>query len=255
MSEPLVVLLTNDDGIDAPGIQALEAAFFELRQVEVWTVAPSRERSTCSHGMSLSRPVFAREVAPLKFAVDGLPVDCVYLAMYGLMPRKPDLVISGINAGANLGSDVIYSGTVAGARQACLQGVHGIASSLVAGQDYRAAARITRQIGLELAVLQTEEVSLLNLNFPGGTFAGPRFAPLGVREYPRVVTHRIAPLTGETYYWLGGPPASSRRVVGSDCWLIERGVASATFLAIDQTDLDEMRELTQKIPLIEPIEE
>ncbi len=255
MSDPLVVLLTNDDGIEAPGIQALEAAFLELQHVEVWIVAPDSERSTCSHGMSLTRPVFAQEVGPLKFAVDGLPVDCVYLAMYGLMPRKPDIVISGINAGANLGSDVIYSGTVAGARQAALQGVHGIASSLVAGRDYRAAARITRQIALELGVLQTKEASLLNLNFPGGSFTGPRFAPLGAREYPRVVTKRIAPLTGETYYWLGGPPVSSRRIEGTDTWLIEHGIASATSLSVDQTAVDEMRELTQKIPLIAPIEE
>ena len=255
MSEPLRVLLTNDDGIEAPGIRALAEAFEEDDGVEVWTVAPDRGRSTCSHGMSLSRPVFAQEMEPRRVAVDGLPVDCVYLAVYGLMPAPPDVVISGINHGANLGLDVIYSGTVAGARQAALQGVHGIAASLVDGEAYGAAARATCRLARELAALSLEEPLVVNLNFPRGVFEGPRFARLGVREYPERVSKRIVPLTGAKYYWLGGPPVHNRLIEGTDNWLIENGIASATVLALDQGSTEKMRAIEGHLPFIQPMED
>jgi 5'-nucleotidase len=255
MVELFRVLLTNDDGIEAPGIRALADAFADEEGVEVWIAAPDRGRSTCSHGMSLSRPVFAHEVAPREVAVDGLPVDCVYLAMYGLMPSPPDVVISGINHGANLGSDVIFSGTVAGARQAALQGVHGMATSLVEGDDFGPAARTTCRLARELAALPATPPRVINLNFPAGAFEGPRFAPLGVREYPHVVARRTAPLTGATYYWLGGPPVHNRRIPGTDSWLIAHGVASATALALDQGDAETMQSLACRLSIIEPMKE
>jgi 5'-nucleotidase len=235
MISPLRVLLTNDDGIEAPGLAAIEAALKALAGVEVWVAAPRIERSTCSHGMTLGRPVFAREAGPRRYAVDGLPADCVYLAMFGLMPERPHVVVSGVNRGANLGSDVIYSGTVAGAREAAIRRIHGIAASLVSGESFALAAASTAAIVDRVRRIPVEPAILLNLNYPGERFEGPFLARLGERSYPEVAEGGIAPLTGERYYWLGGPPVEDRLLEGTDGWLVARGAASATFLTLDQT--------------------
>jgi 5'-nucleotidase len=245
MSEPLRILLTNDDGVDAEGIWSLWEAFSGVDDVEVYMVAPDRERSTCSHGMSLARPVFVKQLGERRFSVDGLPVDCVYVAAYGLLPRIPHIVVSGINHGANLGSDVIFSGTVAAARQAALQGLHGIASSLVAGDDFQEAARVTAEIVLAMAEMPAAPPLVLNLNFPGSRFKGPRFAPLGRRHYPRVTSERQAPLTGQHYFWLGGPAVEDGDVSGTDGWLIRKGIASATLLSFNQTDEAQMARVSE----------
>jgi 5'-nucleotidase len=235
MTSPLRVLLTNDDGIEAPGLEAFERAFEAIPGVEVWVAAPRNERSTCSHGMTLGRPVFCREAGTRRFAVDGLPADCVYLALFGLMPERPHVVVSGVNRGANLGSDVIYSGTVAGAREATIRGIHGIAVSLVSGDDFTSAAGSAASIAVRVREIPRSPAILLNLNYPGASFGGPLLARLGERSYPEVAEGGVAPLTGERYYWLGGPPVADRLLPGTDGWLIGRGVASATFLTLDQT--------------------
>ncbi|MDJ0763121.1 MAG: 5'/3'-nucleotidase SurE [Myxococcota bacterium] len=236
MDALLTVLLTNDDGIDAPGIRALESKFLTYDNVELWVVAPDKERSTTSHGMTLTRPIFSEPRGQRRFAASGLPADCVYLGMFGLMPRLPNVVVSGINRGANLGRDVIYSGTVAAAREAALDGVHGIAASLVFGDDYGAAASSVCEIALEIARQPAAMPLLLNLNYPGGTFRGPCLAPLGARTYPRVVSKRTAPIDNRTYYWLGGPRIEDQERAGTDGALIAAQIASATFLRVDQTD-------------------
>jgi 5'-nucleotidase len=250
MTDMLTVLLTNDDGIDAPGIRALEREFASRSDVELWTVAPKLGCSTSSHGMSLSRPVFTEERGPRRFAVDGLPADCVYLALYGLLERRPDVVVSGINRGANLGCDVIYSGTVACAREAALRGVHGVAASLVHGDDYDPAAKSVCEIALKTARLSSVEPLLVNLNYPGGEFFGPCFAKLGARKYPLIVSRRIVPLDNRPYYWLGGPEIEDEEIPGTDGWLIGRQTASATLLRLDQTDDDAMTEAGAMLPFI-----
>ncbi len=255
MTEPTTVLLTNDDGIDALGLRAMADTLASREAVEVWVAAPDRERSTCSNAMTLSRPVFVRELAPRQFAVDGLPVDCIYLAAVELMPRPPDVVISGINHGPNLGTDVIFSGTVAGARQAVLMNIHGVAASLVEGREFARAAEVTADIALALADRSAAPPQLLNLNFPGGNFEGPRFAPLGVRHYPRVVSKRVAPLTQSTYYWLGGPAVKDGNVAETDGWMVTHGIASATPLAIDQTDTALMAKPGGALPHIASLKE
>jgi 5'/3'-nucleotidase len=254
MAEPLRILLTNDDGIDAAGINALERVFCECEDVELWVVAPDRERSTCGHGMSLSRPVYVSERGLRRIAVDGLPADCVYLAFFGLMPKPPDVVVSGINHGANLGDDVFFSGTVGAAREATMLGVHGVAVSLVDGNDFEAAAKSVCEIALSLAKRQDLPALLLNINYPVGSFSGPQMAKLGKRNYPRVVSERKVPLTGQRYFWLGGPPIEDREIAGSDGWLISRGIASTTLLSLDQTDEPRMAEM-DLTPLIQPLEE
>lgn len=237
MSEQVRVLLTNDDGIRAPGLRAIEKEFRKFDNIDLWVVAPDRERSACSHGMSLARPVYTKRLDSQKISVDGLPVDCVYLGCYGLLPKLPHVVFSGINRGPNLGTDVITSGTVAGARQAALQGIHALAVSIVEGDDFEPVAKSAAQITIDLAKLPPEQPVLLNLNYPGGKFRGPQFARLGTRNYPRVVSRRTAPLTGQTYYWLGGSPAEKQQVGETDGWLIEQGIASATWLNLDQTNV------------------
>ena len=146
-SRPLI-LLSNDDGVNAPGIRAAEEALRPLG--EVILAAPDRERSATSHSISLDRPLRAEEVRPGVFSIDGTPVDCVYLALLHLVPRKPDLVVSGINHGYNLGSDVFYSGTVAAALEAALRGVPAIALSLERKrpQDFTHAAGFARARGV-----------------------------------------------------------------------------------------------------------
>lgn len=251
--DPYKVLLTNDDGIDATGIGVLADAFSKVDGIEVFVVAPDRERSTSSHGMSLARPVYVTPRGENRFAIDGLPVDCVYVGMYGLLPKIPDVVVSGINHGANLGSDVIFSGTVAAARQAALQGVHGIAASLASGTDFTRAAEATVRITLHLLKTSISSPRVINLNFPRGDFDKIQFSSLGKRNYPRVTSKRIAPLTGQHYYWLGGPAVEDGAVAGTDGWLIKHGIASATLLNVDQTDESGMCSEAPLSDIIEPV--
>jgi len=238
--EPHKVIITNDDGIEAPGLLALEAAFASAGS-EVWVAAPAGERSTCSHGMTLGRPLSVATAGPRRFAVDGTPADCIYWALFcGSFPR-PAVVASGINRGANLGSDVIYSGTVAGAREAAIRGIHGVSSSLVEGDEYGPVARAVAELALRLALEPAAPVRLLNLNFPSGSFSAIRPGRLGRRIYPEVVETRPAPGGGEPGHFLGGPPVEDGLEPGSDGWLVSRGFASATLLNLDQTDHAGMR--------------
>ncbi len=230
------VLLTNDDGIHAPGLAALERAFSSSGEIDLWVVAPDRERSTCSHGMTIARPIFTQQHGPQRVAVDGLTADCVYFGMFGLMPEMPHVVVSGINNGPNLGRDVIYSGTVAGAREAAAVGVHGLAVSLFEGSDFDRAAQSVVTLVEKISRMTWYSAVLLNLNYPAGAFSGPRLAPLGNRTYPQVVNRREAELSGRPYYWLGGPPIENELTPRTDVWLVDKGIASATPLVIDQTD-------------------
>ena len=240
MAEPLRVLLTNDDGIDAPGIAALREVLEQSGGFDVWTVAPDRERSTCSHGMTLGAAVSVTLTGHQAFAVGGLPADCVFIAKNGLLPDPPDVVISGINRGANLGSDVIFSGTVAGARQAALMGMHGIAVSLVDGDDYSIAAEMTVDLIRRNASRLPAQPLLLNLNFPAGRPSGIQLSTLGKRNYPQALS-LDHPFDGKrTAFRLGGPDVHDALLPDSDGLLIHRGIASATLLTADQTDRPRM---------------
>ncbi len=258
MTSSLCVLLTNDDGIDAPGLLALCEAFKALPNVEVYVAAPDRERSTCSHGMTLGKDVAVLKREENVFAVDGLPVDCVYLGGNGLFPRVPDVVVSGINRGANLGSDVIFSGTVAGARQAALQGISGIAVSLVDGDDFSVAARMTASLAVRLAGDLRNKKStgpiLLNLNFPDGTPGEIRFAKLGGRHYPQMITQTALGVSNRRLFRLGGPAVEDAMLPGTDGFLISRGIASATLLTVDQGDLAKMADPAYALVGIAPMD-
>src|SRR5437868_2350532 len=171
MTTPLI-LVTNDDGVHAPGIKALAAGLASLGTVHV--VAPDREVSACAQSLTLKHPLRAEKVDERVHAVDGTPADCVNLALVKLLPRRPDLVVSGINRGANMGEDVFYSGTVGGAREGTFFGVPAIAISL-AGRlefDYAPAAAFAAQLGAQVLAQGLPPRTLLNVNVPAGTPRG-----------------------------------------------------------------------------------
>ena len=232
-----LILVTNDDGVLAPGIRAVSEALRDVGDVIV--AAPDRERSAASHSISLDRPLRVDEIEPGTFSIDGTPVDCVYLALLHLVPRKPALVVSGINNGFNLGSDVFYSGTVAGAVEGALRGVPALAVSLERRrqQDFSHAAAFARALAHEIIRRGEQalpDASLLSVNLPAGPISGYRVTFLGRRVYRDQVDVR-QDLRGRSYYWIGGPEENATDLPGSDCSAVREGLASVTPLGLDLT--------------------
>ncbi len=229
------VLLSNDDGVHASGLAALRAAFPDD---EVWIVAPDREQSASSHSISLHRPLRITEVAPGRFAVDGTPTDAVYMGLNLILKgRRPDLVVSGVNHGPNLGNDVLYSGTVAAAMEGALLGVHAIAVSLASPppHDFREAAAFAAALGRGIVAKAPPAPVLLNVNVPPGPVRGFRFARLGRRTYGNEVVEKLDP-RGRKYFWIGGEGASFEDIPHSDCNTVFReGLVSVTPLHLDGT--------------------
>jgi 5'-nucleotidase len=234
------ILLSNDDGITAAGLGALHAALSDLGDVTV--VAPDRERSATGHAFTLMHPLRVDEVQPGWFAVDGTPADCVYLGLYKLAGGWPDLVVSGINHGFNLGSDVFYSGTVAGAVEAALRDVPSIAISLEhrpgrAGdqQRFAPAAKFAHALGRAVLARGLPKGTLLNVNVPARGSLGPfEWTRLGRRVYREQVDERDD-LRGRRYYWIGGPPVPSEIEPGSDGAAVSRGHVSVSPMGLDMT--------------------
>ncbi|HEY1555094.1 MAG TPA: 5'/3'-nucleotidase SurE [Kofleriaceae bacterium] len=233
MARPLV-LCSNDDGVHAPHLLALAARIEAFADVLV--VAPERQRSAASHAITLHKPLRLVEVAPRRFALSGTPVDCVYVGMLKLADRKPAIIVSGVNDGYNLGSDVFYSGTVAAAVEGALRGASGIALSLAsrAKQAERAldfAAAVVRAALSEPAPPGT----VLNVNMPGTGGDAYQWTSLGRRLYADDVVERADP-HGRPYYWVGGGPSGHEHVAGTDCVAVASGHNSITPLHLDLTD-------------------
>lgn len=237
------ILVSNDDGIGSEGLATLAEAVAPLG--EVWVVAPEVEQSAASHALSLHRPLRIRAVRERWFSIDGTPSDCSYLAINHLMKdRKPTLMVSGINHGANLADDVTYSGTVAAAMEACLLGVPAIAFSLVGrgGYDFRPGARFARALAraaLSAPVLPPR--MLLNVNLPKGIEPkGFAITRLGKHSYGFDVHEKVDP-RGRKYYWIGGTEYAHEDIAGSDCNAVMRdGLVSITPLHLDLTDTPAM---------------
>jgi 5'-nucleotidase len=200
MADPLI-LVTNDDGIHAPGIRALAPALRGLG--EVWVVAPDREASASSHSLTLKHPLRAEKIEPNVIAVDGSPADCVNLAIVKLLPRRPALVVSGINRGGNLGDDVFYSGTVGAAREATFFGVPAIAVSVAAKAelDYGPAAAFTLRLSGRVIERGLPERTLLNVNVPAGRPRGVAVTVQGRRSHEGTILEGLDP-RNRTYYWI-----------------------------------------------------
>ena len=201
-SRPLI-LITNDDGYDAPGLQALAAAVEGLGRVVV--AAPDREQSGASHALTLDRPLRVRTVAEDRYRIDGTPTDCVHLAVDRLCEHLPDLVLSGINRGLNVGDDVTYSGTVAGALEGALLRIP--AASISAAQppegsiDYAQAARVACRVAERILADGLATGTLLNVNVPHEPAKGIRLTRQGTREYRATAVERTDP-AGRPYYWI-----------------------------------------------------
>jgi len=234
MTRPLV-LLSNDDGYRSRGIEVFARALEPL--ADVFICAPEVEQSAASHALSLHRPLRLFRHAERIFSVDGTPADCVYVALYAegrILPRKPDLVLSGMNHGVNLGDDVFYSGTVAAAREGALKGVPSMAVSAAIGADFEGAAAFAARLAVALHASSQGPV-LLNVNVPVGRDWGARATRLGRRIYRDEVEFRQDP-RGREYLWIGGPGAAHEAVAGSDTEAFDEGVVGITPLVLDLWD-------------------
>ncbi len=243
--KPLRVLLTNDDGVDSPGLQFLETAL-QAEGMKVCTVAPRVEQSAQSHAITLRRPLHVHIVRPHCHAVEGTPADCVVLALFALMDHRPDLVISGINHEYNLGEDVFYSGTVAAAREAAIYNIPALAVSMERSgppYHYATAWEVVKRI-LEVMV-PTERFFFLNINVPNRPLKelhGIRWTRLGTRVYRDPVRRNP-----DGTYTIAGTPSWAHEN-GVDLEAVLQGYASVTPLSLDLTDHDRLDALRQRYP-------
>jgi 5'-nucleotidase len=231
------ILLTNDDGIFSDGLVKLEEALGEVG--EVYTVAPASEMSGASHSLTLARPLRIRRIDERHWTVDGTPTDCVTLALNKILSVEelPDICVSGINHGGNLGDDATYSGTVAGALEATILGVPGLAFSLVAREhfDFTEAARFALTAVRKALTERLPEGTLLNINIPPGAIKGVRVTRQGLKNARPVISEHIDP-RGKPYFWIGEEYFSSSSEDGTDYHAIEQGFVSVTPLRSDMTD-------------------
>jgi 5'-nucleotidase len=231
------ILITNDDGYLAPGIKILTQ---ELAQVaEVSVVAPDRNKSGASNSLTLMRPLRVELSDDGSYYVDGTPTDCVHLALSGLLDKLPDMVVSGINAGPNLGDDVLYSGTVAAAMEGRYLGLPAIAVSLAGkpAQHFQAAAQITRRVIEKLTHSPLPDDTLLNINvpdLPAAEIVAIQATRLGFRHKAEAMVRQQDPY-GRPIYWVGPPGAAQDAGPGTDFHAVEHAIASVTPMQIDLT--------------------
>jgi 5'-nucleotidase len=244
-----MILLTNDDGIQAPAIWALREELRALDRVVI--VAPDRDQSATSHSLTLYRPFRIERPEPDVFALDGTPTDCVVVATHGLLDEHPQIVISGINHGPNMGEDVFYSGTVAAAIEGALQGMPSMAVSLVAGRaetpDWGPAVRFTRKL-VDVALRKgLPPKTLWNVNLPvrpeGAPYREVRITKLGKRVYRDLLVEKTDP-RGRPYYWIGGDEPVWEEEEGSDFLAVREDCASVTPLMLDLTDFRSVVEMS-----------
>jgi 5'-nucleotidase len=231
------ILLSNDDGYFAPGLAALAEALAGLGEIVV--VAPEQNRSGASNSLTLDRPLFLKKAASGFHFVNGTPTDCVHLAVTGMLDDLPDIIVSGINHGANMGDDTIYSGTVAAATEGFLLGIPSIAISLTSfeGNHFETAGRVARELVQRFIANPIGEPVLLNVNVPDIPFAdlkGQEVTRLGRRHKAESVVKMISP-RNEPVYWVGAAGAAADAGPGTDFNAIERGCVSITPLQIDLT--------------------
>jgi 5'-nucleotidase len=231
------ILVSNDDGYFAPGITLLAEALRQLGEVTV--VAPERDRSGASNSLTLDRPLTVRRAPNGYFSVNGTPTDCVHIAVTGLLDFTPDVVVSGVNLGANMGDDTIYSGTVAAAVEGYLLGIPSVAVSLTSkvGEHFESAIGIALQMVERLRRTPFGEPVLLNVNvpdIPAGELRGIDITRLGKRHKAEPVVKLQTP-RGETAYWIGPAGGAADAGPGTDFHAVEAGRVSVTPLRMDLT--------------------
>lgn len=229
------ILITNDDGVYSEGLRLLARALAPLGEVTV--VAPDREQSATGHSLTLGRPLRMQKIEENWYAVDGTPTDCVNLAVLWLLrATKPDLIVSGINFGLNLGDDVTYSGTVSATFEGTLLGIPSLAFSqeIAEGYSFERAAAFAGRFVAELLSETLRPDLLLNVNLPAGELQGLSFTRLGKRVYQQVVVEKEDP-RGRKYYWIAGTPEWQSEN-GTDHAAVAAGRVSVTPLHLDLTD-------------------
>ena len=238
-----VILVSNDDGIRSEGILKLASA---LRRVGiVYVVAPDREKSAASHSLTLHRPLRVDEAGPKMYAVDGTPTDCVTLALHGVMPVRPDRVVSGINKGGNMGEDVLYSGTVSAAMEGTLLGIPSIAVSLAARSDFdfRQAAAFAATLARYVLKKGVPKDTLLNVNVPAvKNMKGYRVTTQGKRFFTDAVVEKLDP-RGRKYYWIGGDLERWEGGKDADFRAVQDGYISITPIHLDMTNHSSLEEI------------
>jgi 5'-nucleotidase len=231
------ILVTNDDGIHSDGLIKLEEALKELG--DVYVVAPASEMSGASHSLTLARPLRIRQLDARHWSVDGTPTDCVTLAVNKILPEaeRPDICVSGINHGGNLGDDASYSGTVAGAMEATILGVPGVALSLVARENYDFTHAAAFAVVAARKVLDEglPDGTLLNINLPPGEIKGVMVTRQGIKNARPIISEHIDP-RGKPYFWIGEEYFNVNAVEGTDFHAVKSGYVSVTPLRSDMTD-------------------
>jgi 5'-nucleotidase len=240
------ILVTNDDGIHSAGLLTVAKA---LRRIgDVWVVAPDRERTAVAHAVTLHKPLRIHEVGKHIYAVNGTPVDCVNLALLNILPKRPQLLVSGINKGVNLGDDVLYSGTVSAAVEGTILGIPSMAVSQEGRDAFHFATGAYYAVRVARLILQKglPEETLVNLNVPSRTIetvTGVRVTCLSRRRFENPIIEKVDP-HGRSYFWIAGTRISWSRNKDADHEAIQEGAVSLTPLHLDSTHhgvLDQLR--------------
>jgi 5'-nucleotidase len=241
------ILLSNDDGYFAPGIATLADALRGLGEITV--VAPERDRSGASNSLTLDRPLILRQSASGFYFVNGTPTDCVHLAVTGMLDHLPDIIISGINHGANMGDDTIYSGTVAAATEGFMLGIPALAVSLANYSDgnFASAARVAADLVRRYQAAPFKEAFLLNINVPDRPWTdigGIEITRLGKRHKAEPAVKSVNP-RGQTVYWVGAAGLAEDAGPGTDFYAVEDGRVSITPLQMDLTRYSQLEGVKQ----------
>jgi 5'-nucleotidase len=234
----MVILITNDDGIQAEGLTALAVALRDLGRVII--VAPEQEQSASSHAITLDKPLRLKKYSPDRIGVSGTPADCILLAVRGLLEEKPDIILSGINPGPNMGEDVTYSGTVAAAIEGGIIGIPSIAVSVATYDQvpFEPAAEVSRHLAEQMMSYSSTGCALWNVNvppLPRERIRGIRVTKLGSRVYKDVIVKKKDP-RGRDYFWIGGGDPGWSKDEGTDFDAVAEGYVSVTPLCYDLTD-------------------
>lgn len=243
------ILITNDDGIHAPGIKALEQGLAGLGEVTV--IAPDREMSAASQGITLHTPLRVHQIDDHHYAIAGTPADSVILALYQILPQRPDLLVSGINAGGNLGENVVYSGTVGAAVEGAVHGVQSFAISLASRKDldFSHAAAFAAQLAAKILQDGLEPGVCLNVNVPRGEVRGVRIARQSQKITQNLVVKQVDP-RGRPHYWLDETIELSDVEPDSDYGAILAHEISVTPLQVDRTHHPSLNHLSTWLPAL-----
>lgn len=244
------ILITNDDGINAEGLQVLERIARKISS-DVWVVAPETEQSGAAHSLTLHLPVRIRKIAAKRFAVSGTPTDCVLVALKEIIPEKnkPTLILSGVNHGSNVGDDVTYSGTIAAAMEGTILNVPSIAMSLLCltpnKNHWQTAEKYAPEIIKKLITVGWPENNLININFPdcaAGKVKGVQVCQQGKRIVNIKLSERVDQ-KGRPYFWMGGDRDNTPEKTGVDIDYLYRGYITVTPICMDLTDYKTMEKI------------